>query len=76
MRHGPNFVIVRPANPSLLIVLRRINPKKGAILSYADGHAEYRKWRDDRTLGEMTTGTASPNNPDIAWLQQRATGTQ
>jgi prepilin-type processing-associated H-X9-DG protein len=49
---------------------------RGAVLSYADGHSEFRKWRDGRTIAEMTPGTASPNNPDIAWLQQRTTGTQ
>jgi prepilin-type N-terminal cleavage/methylation domain-containing protein/prepilin-type processing-associated H-X9-DG protein len=49
---------------------------KGAVLSFADCHAEFRKWKDPRTLDEMTPGTASANNPDIAWLQKRTTGTQ
>lgn len=48
-------------------------------LTFADGHAERRKWVDERTRpdvknrgnGYMTT--ASPNNPDIAWLQERFT---
>jgi prepilin-type processing-associated H-X9-DG protein len=49
---------------------------RGTVLSYADGHSEFKKWRDSRTIAEMNPGTASPDNPDIAWLQQRTTGTQ
>jgi len=44
--------------------------------SFADGHAEIKKWRDGRTRLKVTyTGNissrASPNNPDIAWMQER-----
>ena len=50
-------------------------------LSFADGHAEIKKWRDPRTTPPLQTGsgmiqagtTPSPINPDIAWLQDRAT---
>jgi prepilin-type processing-associated H-X9-DG protein len=48
----------------------------GAVLSFADGHAEFKKWQDGRTLGTLTPNTPSANNPDIAWLQQHTTGTQ
>jgi prepilin-type N-terminal cleavage/methylation domain-containing protein/prepilin-type processing-associated H-X9-DG protein len=60
----------------------------GAVLSFADGHAEYKHWQDPRTLLSSLTpattttitigapGTPSPNNADIAWLQQHTTGTQ
>jgi prepilin-type processing-associated H-X9-DG protein len=47
--------------------------------SYADGHSEIRKWRDPRTtpplvaFGSINDRFASPNNEDIAWLQERAT---
>lgn len=46
-------------------------------LSFADGHAEPHKWRDPRTKPPVTydhpleTHVPSPNNPDIAWLQER-----
>jgi len=46
-------------------------------LSFADGHAELHKWHDDRTkvpiknIAHFLSGNPSPNNPDIAWLQQR-----
>jgi len=47
--------------------------------SFADGHSEMRRWRDDRTMpalvpeGYVNDQLASPNNLDIAWLQERAT---
>ena len=49
--------------------------------SFADGHSEIKKWRDGRTtpplkMGSLTfdgyTETPSPNNPDVAWLQDRS----
>jgi len=56
--------------------LPAIRHNRGAVLSFADGHAEFKKWRDGRTLGDITTGTPSPDNPDIAWLQDHTTGLQ
>jgi prepilin-type N-terminal cleavage/methylation domain-containing protein/prepilin-type processing-associated H-X9-DG protein len=47
--------------------------------SFADGHAEIRKWVDPRTVERFAKGVAtpydrpSPNNPDIRWMQERAT---
>jgi len=47
--------------------------------SFADGHSEMRHWRDDRTMpalvpeGSVNDWFASPNNPDVAWLQDKAT---
>ncbi|MBI3848970.1 MAG: DUF1559 domain-containing protein [Verrucomicrobia bacterium] len=50
-------------------------------LAFADGHGESHKWRDPRTNPPMRTGLnlgvtvdASPNNSDVAWLQERTTG--
>jgi len=46
-------------------------------LSFADGHAEIKKWVDARTKPPIVKGAwiptyvSSPNNPDIAWLQER-----
>jgi prepilin-type N-terminal cleavage/methylation domain-containing protein len=48
-------------------------------LSFADGHSEIRKWVDGRTRpmlkanGQIPLNVASPNNRDIAWLQERCT---
>ena len=47
---------------------------------FADGHAEIKKWRDKRTIVAasfdgrkgMSLNVATPNNPDVAWMQDRA----
>jgi prepilin-type processing-associated H-X9-DG protein len=50
---------------------------KAASLSFADGHAELRRWRDPRTAPLPKPGQLiplngpSPNNPDVTWLQAR-----
>lgn len=47
--------------------------------SFADGHSEIRRWRDDRTMPPLVRGGmindsfSSPNNPDVAWLQEHST---
>lgn len=47
--------------------------------SFADGHAEMRRWVDDRTMpplqrdGLIRDVVPSPHNRDILWLQDRAT---
>ena len=48
----------------------------GANLSFADGHVEYHRWQDARTLPPVKyekwlAETESPDNPDVAWLQER-----
>jgi prepilin-type N-terminal cleavage/methylation domain-containing protein/prepilin-type processing-associated H-X9-DG protein len=54
----------------------------GAVLSFGDGHAEAKHWRDPRTTPPLMPGGLtlpgwppfpSPNNPDISWLQERST---
>ena len=50
-----------------------------AGLSFADGHAEIKRWRDPRTTpplvlnGSVDDVFLSPRNPDIGWFQERAT---
>jgi prepilin-type N-terminal cleavage/methylation domain-containing protein len=47
--------------------------------SFADGHSEIRRWRDSRTTpplvpnGFVNDQFSSPDNQDVAWLQERAT---
>jgi prepilin-type N-terminal cleavage/methylation domain-containing protein/prepilin-type processing-associated H-X9-DG protein len=48
---------------------------RGANVSFADGHVEYRRWQDERTLPPVKferwlAETASPNNPDVQWIQR------
>lgn len=51
---------------------------RAAGLSFADGHAEIRKWRDVRTTPTLKKGgliplnVNSPNNQDVLWLQERS----
>jgi prepilin-type N-terminal cleavage/methylation domain-containing protein len=48
-------------------------------LSFADGHCEIKRWQDDRTMPPLVHGGLipdqypSPNNRDVAWLQERST---
>jgi len=49
--------------------------------SFADGHAEIKRWHDDRTVPPINTGGSwsateyvpSPRNQDINWMQERST---
>jgi prepilin-type N-terminal cleavage/methylation domain-containing protein len=47
--------------------------------SFADGHSEIHRWRDSRTMpslvgnGQVGDIFSSPNNNDVAWLQEHAT---
>jgi len=48
-----------------------------AVFTFADGHAESRRWRDERTRPPLSRGellqlnVASPDNQDMVWLQSR-----
>ena len=48
-------------------------------ISFADGHAEIRKWLDVRTRppvhynNDLQLNVASPDNPDMIWLADRTT---
>ncbi len=44
-------------------------------LSFADGHAEIRKWIDPQTVNPPVPLNArvTPGNQDVAWLQERST---
>ncbi len=42
-------------------------------LSFADGHAEIRKWNDSNVLKQGAAGqTKDPNSNDLPWLEQHA----
>jgi hypothetical protein len=51
---------------------------RAAGVSFMDGHAEIRRWRDSRTVNftrqaGINQVIPSPHNQDIRWLQERAT---
>lgn len=51
-------------------------------LSFADGHSELKKWKSKFVLEKPLSGqsrpypTPDPGNPDVAWMQERATRKQ
>ncbi len=50
----------------------------GAVFSFSDGHAEYHKWVDGRTINPKSAdfhkhNDSSPGNRDLAWLRVRTT---
>jgi prepilin-type N-terminal cleavage/methylation domain-containing protein/prepilin-type processing-associated H-X9-DG protein len=66
--------------PSARIIDFPASYHKGACgISFADGHAELRKWLDARTRppvrfnNNLQLNVASPNNPDMLWLADRTT---
>jgi prepilin-type N-terminal cleavage/methylation domain-containing protein/prepilin-type processing-associated H-X9-DG protein len=49
---------------------------RAAGITFADGHAEIKKWVDPRTVQpvkfyDMPLNVASPNNADVIWLAER-----
>lgn len=51
---------------------------RAAGLSFADGHVQIKRWLDKRTTPELRPsqpiplGVLSPDNPDVAWLQEHS----
>jgi prepilin-type processing-associated H-X9-DG protein len=75
-----------PSNPSAYSFtsdLPAFYHNNGGGFSFADGHSEMKKWLDPRTTPPLVDGAAgdpgaiasmaSPNNPDVAWLQDHST---
>ena len=51
---------------------------RGGVVSFADGHVEYHRWRDQRTITAYSPAyhnhqDSSPNNLDLVWLRDRTT---
>jgi prepilin-type processing-associated H-X9-DG protein len=49
---------------------------RGGVASFGDGHVEYHRWRDARTIAAVSAryhdhDDASDGNVDLAWLKQR-----
>lgn len=68
------------ANPQATLVEYPANYfKDTGTFTFADGHAELVPWRDVRTKPplrldrNLELNLASPNNPDVLWLQRHAT---
>jgi prepilin-type N-terminal cleavage/methylation domain-containing protein/prepilin-type processing-associated H-X9-DG protein len=71
---------VDPNKPTTWIDAPAYYHNSGDNLSFADGHAENRKWTDANVLSGMSAGAtgfaANPlNGPDLPWIQARSTVT-
>jgi prepilin-type N-terminal cleavage/methylation domain-containing protein len=50
----------------------------GSVVSFSDGHTEYHRWLDPRTIAAQSAryhnhADASPGNTDLVWLRDRTT---
>gem|GEM_PF-308104 len=50
-----------------------VRHRRGANLVFLDGHVERHVWQDQRTLNPPRDDAPMPGNPDILWMQERAT---
>jgi prepilin-type N-terminal cleavage/methylation domain-containing protein len=71
-----SFLEFKALNPVLWGDIPAFFHKKGTVMSYSDGHAEYKMWTDQRTFAakrtSLTTGTP---NPDLIFLIRAIFGT-
>jgi prepilin-type N-terminal cleavage/methylation domain-containing protein/prepilin-type processing-associated H-X9-DG protein len=49
---------------------------RGGVISFADGHVEYHRWRDPRTIAAQSSSyhqhnDSSPGNQDLTWIRAR-----
>lgn len=80
---GNYFTVLRgfPDKPEQYIFIQDVPASyhhRAAGISFIDGHAEIHRWRDSRTISlvrqtQPAEIIPSPMNPDIRWLQDRAT---
>jgi prepilin-type processing-associated H-X9-DG protein len=76
-----NMVGFDPYNPAgwIIVDYPAMYHDRGGVFAFADGHGEFKRWTDPRTVPLERAGqliplnVPSPNNPDVYWLQQRAT---
>lgn len=78
---GVNMTGYWPSSPDLYAFwdLPANYHNNGASFAFADGHSETKRWQHAQTTpalvrqGAVADTFNSPNNPDIGWLQERAT---
>ena len=74
--------MVNQGSTSMWVDIPASRHNHASAFSFADGHCELKKWLDPRSDPPLVQGASfshslyCPDNPDIAWLQQRTTGTQ
>jgi len=69
------FFAGSPGDPNHWVNVPSTRHGSASALSFADGHAEIRGWKDKNVLNPPTAGGSSfasdPNSGDNAWLEQR-----
>jgi prepilin-type N-terminal cleavage/methylation domain-containing protein len=71
-----NMMVESPGSARIIDFPASFHKGAGGI-SFSDGHAEIRKWRDPRTRppvhydNSLQLNVASPNNEDMIWLTER-----
>jgi len=68
------WFLTKPNTPTVWRDLPAIYHANGGGLSFADGHAETRRWTDSKVLQEANAiSRADPNSDDLRWLIERTT---
>jgi len=69
------YWIQDPTKPTTWIDSPAHYHNNSGSMSFADGHAESRKWKDGNVLSDKFGGQAGfpSNGPDLAWVQARCT---
>jgi prepilin-type processing-associated H-X9-DG protein len=68
------FFVCDPNQPNTWVNVPASYHNNANGLSFADGHAEIKKWRDASMLKASGSGvTRDPNSGDLAWLMARST---
>ncbi len=68
------FAVAMDVHAFANLPAHRHDQGKGACgFAFADSHAEIKKWGDPRTKRAGWRVSFSPPNPDVKWLQERAT---
>lgn len=73
------FFVCDPSAPTTWVDVPASYHNGAGGISFADGHAEIKKWRDSAVLHSTRSSgylTADPNSGDLAWLQARTTITR
>jgi len=75
------FIVDMDGTGGILLSVPRSAHNGGGTLSFADGHAERKRWRDPRTNPPLNPNgfvgishPAHPINLDMVWLRERTTG--
>ena len=79
--HGQEFYVnmrgFEENKPEVLVSVPSRYHSRGANLSFADGHAEHKRWRDARTSPPIDYAAdiplSGPGTEDLSWLQFRST---